>query len=917
MKLKCPDCGTQYESGKFCQECGSKLQEIVPELVCPSCGFKAKSGKFCPECGTKLSDDASATVTENCIEEPIVERKFNEKDERFAKYYDKKGFPRNIPKEERAIAIEELTPFAEQNIAEAKMLLGGILLHDNNNKDNVLRGASLLKEAEETGDKLAYYLIGIAYFYGFEPLISLNHNEAEKRMLECYQEYDDGETAGILSNLYAFSSEKCDYQKALQYATIAIEDDVTDGYNVLGTLYLNGWGVEKNEELALENYKMAAAYGDEGAMNQIGIIFMGSDTFEANPEQSFFWFNEAASKGDEVGLYNLGYCYKNGFGVETDAEKAAECYKKSAELGYTDAMYELAHYYQEILFDLNKSKTWYLKAADLGHAEAQNELGVLYANDISEPNYAEAIKWYKKAMEQDNPNAYRNYAISLWDGTGVEINEREAIKMMQKAVDLGLSEAAQELDKMKVSLTVQEEKKSRSDEKTPVKKDTTEEASKSATAISSPNELRIPEGIKTLSKLESSDSNSKNWKSKIEILVLPDSVTKMKEEILSQLPNLQKIIIPKGQLDKFGKMLPYSWWKMYYEDGTSVCPELSLSFKKGSSLWIFPYGSTTIASYGDGNSANGHVLIPPTCTNIENNAFSFNKNILSVTMTDSVRTIGKNAFRCCENLEYIRLSNKLTVITKDMLTTCKPLKEIIVPNGVTTIEAGAFSSCKNLIRIVLPSTIQKVDNGGFFGFNPFQLCDSLKEIVIPKGTKKHFESILNGFSGNPARLLVEERPQPKEVVEKPKSTKSLGNKSLPMDEIRRNANASYPKQSLKDLANAALKIAEVIVERLPEAEVSYMVHPSEFAPEVDPNALPIHFLFKKNGVPKVAVVAVTENGYRTPRVIATQLACDFHDVAYIRVYADGAYSDWMIPYTDSGTIEFCKNWLVKKINDNL
>ena len=63
MKLKCPDCGTQYESGKFCQECGSKLQEVVPELVCPSCGFKAKSGKFCPECGTKLSDEASMTVT--------------------------------------------------------------------------------------------------------------------------------------------------------------------------------------------------------------------------------------------------------------------------------------------------------------------------------------------------------------------------------------------------------------------------------------------------------------------------------------------------------------------------------------------------------------------------------------------------------------------------------------------------------------------------------------------------------------------------------------------------------------------------------------------------------------------------------------------------------------------------------------
>lgn len=900
MKLKCPDCGTQYESGKFCQECGSKLQEIVPELVCPSCGFKAKSGKFCPECGTKLSDDASATVTENCVEEPAVERKFNEKDERFAKYYDKKGFPRNIPKEERAIAIEELTPFVEQNIAEAKMLLGGILLRDNNNKDNVLRGVSLLKEAEETGDKLAYYLIGGAYFYGFEPLINLNHNEAEKRMLERYQEYDDGETAGILSNLYAFSPEKCDYQKALQYATIAIEDDVADGYNVLGTLYLNGWGVEKNEELALENYKMAAAYGDEGAMNQIGFIFMGSDTFEANPEQSFFWFNEAASKGDEVGLYNLGYCYKNGFGVETDAEKAAECFKKSAELGYIDAMYELAHYYQEILFDLNKSKTWYLKAAELGHAESQNELSVLYANDDTEPNFEEALKWCKKAMEQEYPWAFRNYAIWLWEGNVVKGNKDEALKMMQKSVDLGLSEAAQELEEMKASLTNTEEDSSKAYSETP-------------SQMPLPNELHVPDGTNILFELDSSID-----KSIIEYIFLPNSLTMMEEEILSQLPNLQKIIIPKGKLDKFGKMLPYSWWKMYYEDGTSVCPELSLSFPKGASVWIFPYGPTTLTT-SDGRGAKDHVLISPTYINIEKKAFSYNNNVLSINMTDSVRFIGEKAFESCKNLVYLRLSNKIREIPKSMVEFCKSLREIVVPQGVTSIGAGAFSSCKSLSKVVLPSTILSIDRGGTFGVNPFQYSDGLKKIIIPKvrGSKVKFESLLKGFSGNPARLLVEECLQPKEVVEKPKTTKSLGNKSLPMDEIRRNANASYPKQSLKDLAKAVLKIAEVIEERLPNEEVSYMVHPSEFAPEVDPNALPIHFLFKKNGVPKVAVVAVTEYGYRTPRVIATQLACDFHDVAYIRVYADGTYSDWMQPGADSGTIEFCKNWLVKKITNNL
>jgi len=448
MKLVCTNCGKEYESGKFCPECGTKLQEVTPELVCPSCGYKAKSGKFCPECGTKLTEQiVTPKATEK--QEP-VKPTFNEKDPRFAKYYDKKGFPRTIPQEERAVAIEELTPFANQGIAEAKMLLGGILMSDSKNKDAILKGAKLIKEAEKAGDKLAYYQMGILYFWGCDTLVEQNLDEAERRLLEAFQEYQDGETAGYLANLYAFIEEKCDYKKAFDYATIAAEDENNEGYNVLGSLYLNGSGVEKNVNLALENYKMAAAFGDETAMNQIGIIFEGNDDFDANPEQSFYWFNEAAKKGLDVGMYNLGWCYKNGFGVDTDVEKAAEWFKKSADLGYVNAMCELGEYYQETLVDFNKAKMWYFKAAELGNVEAQNKLGVLYY-DIDN-DYKEAIKWFKKAMKHNNSEAYRNYAICLWDGKGTIENKKKAMEMMQKAISLGHPDAENELNEMRQEL---------------------------------------------------------------------------------------------------------------------------------------------------------------------------------------------------------------------------------------------------------------------------------------------------------------------------------------------------------------------------------------------------------------------------------------------------------------------------------
>ena len=77
-------------------------------------------------------------------------------------------------------------------------------------------------------------------------------------------------------------------KKAFEYATIAADDDDSEGFFVLGTLYVNGWGVEKDLNRALDNYKMAAALGDAGAMNKIGIIFMGDEGIEANPEQSYY-----------------------------------------------------------------------------------------------------------------------------------------------------------------------------------------------------------------------------------------------------------------------------------------------------------------------------------------------------------------------------------------------------------------------------------------------------------------------------------------------------------------------------------------------------------------------------------------------------------------------------------------------------
>ena len=1018
MKLICPDCGMQYDSGKFCQECGTKLQEVAPELVCPSCGYKAKSGKFCPECGTKLTEQKPATETSAPAETP--KRTFNERDPRFAKYYDKKGFPRTIPQEEREVAKEELAPYVEQGVAEAKMLLANILLEESNktgNEESCLEAIRLLQEAEADGDELAYFMMGGVYIIKND---SAKFDDAEKRLLELMNRYNDAEPAGMLAHFYAHYEEKRDYQKAFKYATIAAEEDDDKGYQVLGVLYHLGLGVEKDLDKALENYTQAAALGDIESMVMIGNIYLGEDGGEPNPEQAFYWFNEAAKKGSNDGMYCLGCCYRDGFGVEADAETAAEWFKKSADLGDVSSMTELGKYYQTTLYDDKKAKKWFTKAAELGDAEAQSELIILYACNL-EPNYDEALKWCHKAMEQDNAWAYRIYAEFLWDGNGCEKDKEKAMEMMRKAASLGLSDAEAELEEMKQAIADEEKQLKKS--KAPSQKAKTEEAknltssnelhipedveridclvglgpkkskkdwkskievlflpnniehisasvlqelpnlkrivipdnqfnkigkmlpsaqwmmyyrdgSSACPEITTPspkakteeaknltpsNELHIPEDVERIDCLVGLEpkKSKKDWKSKIEVLFLPDSIKYISASVLPELPNLKRIVIPDYQFDKIGKMLPWAWWMMYYRDGSSACPEITIP--KGE-LWVLPYGETTVKNT---SGAKGHVLIPPTCSEIAKGAFEFNNNILSVTMTDGVTSIGKGAFASCKNLQFIRLSTSLRTIPKSMVEFCNSLKEIEIPARVTSIEQAAFASCKSLEKVILPSTVNKIDRGGTWGSNPFQYSNFLKEIVVPTGTITKFRRLLYDFSGNPAKLLVEMKVKEPKKVKSPTKivVKSTG---LPMDEIIKAANASYKKQSLKDIAVATLKIAEVIQERLPEEDVSYLVRPADIDHSADQDALPVHFLFKNNGIPRVAVMVVTENGYRTFRVKETQDWCERNGIKFVRVYADGYYADWITgrsKHTNAPvspkSVEFCKNWLVEKISNYL
>ena len=63
---------------------------------------------------------------------------------------------------------------------------------------------------------------------------------------------------------------------------------------------------------------------------------------------------------------------------------------------------------------------WYRKAAEQEHASAKNNLGVMYHNGYGvAQDYVEAVKWYRKAAEQEYAPAQYNLGIIYKNGYGV------------------------------------------------------------------------------------------------------------------------------------------------------------------------------------------------------------------------------------------------------------------------------------------------------------------------------------------------------------------------------------------------------------------------------------------------------------------------------------------------------------------
>jgi hypothetical protein len=155
--------------------------------------------------------------------------------------------------------------------------------------------------------------------------------------------------------------------------------------------------------------------------------------------------------------------------------------------------------------------------------------------------------------------------------------------------------------------------------------------------------------------------------------------------------------------------------------------------------YIAPNSTITITGY---TGPGGNVDIPSSIdglpvTIISNDVFLNLTNLTSVSLPESLVSIGDSAFYGCSGLTTVRLPNSVIVVGPSAFGNCSNLTSVTIGNHVASISNWAFSGCSGLTRLTIPDSVTKIEDapvgrGGVYG-GVFWGCTSLTNVIVGKG----------------------------------------------------------------------------------------------------------------------------------------------------------------------------------------
>ena len=140
--------------------------------------------------------------------------------------------------------------------------------------------------------------------------------------------------------------------------------------------------------------------------------------------------------------------------------------------------------------------------------------------------------------------------------------------------------------------------------------------------------------------------------------------------------------------------------------------------------------------------AKTSITIPNSVTSIGEAAFENCSGLTSVTIPNSVTSIGGSAFWCCRGLTSVTIGNSVTSIGDYAFSYCSGLTSVTIGNSVTSIGGGAFEDCSGLTSVTIPNSVTSI------GVRAFYDCSGLTTLNFNAINCQDFEEYYSYDNGN-------------------------------------------------------------------------------------------------------------------------------------------------------------------------
>jgi TPR repeat protein len=138
----------------------------------------------------------------------------------------------------------------------------------------------------------------------------------------------------VFNNKYRTRTSRT-FLSLLLFSVISIcyADDFNDGIKAYQA---------QNFSLAHEKWLPLAESGHVLAQTLVGSLYVYGEGVERDDTRAAFWFRQAATNGSSQAQYNLGILYEKGWGVEQSNKQARKWFRMAADNGRQDAASRLA-----------------------------------------------------------------------------------------------------------------------------------------------------------------------------------------------------------------------------------------------------------------------------------------------------------------------------------------------------------------------------------------------------------------------------------------------------------------------------------------------------------------------------------------------------------------------------------------------